>query len=207
MVGLARIARQDQNIGVNSAFFIAYREKPEARYGLAIATLYGRAMGEHVCTSIFQSFWRGSLNQSRIVRSRDWDTFGVGDGYDGQDFGLVSFWASFLEIEAGPGATLEEFQANLFGTWPKRNGALRMPYLGLTYNRGSDLIYHAAAHELVDPEQTWYAVALGAKYRLFLSGKVRESHTFRNAGLGRLEASVRFNDEFQGVFLESTFWF
>ncbi len=202
MTGYARIAKL-RDRGINPAMLIALRQKPESFYTLGIATLWGRTINDYVAPGIFESFYRGSLNQSRVVRNRDFNTVGVGNAYDAQDFGRVSLTGTYMDIEAAE-TNMVAFEYALYGTWPGSFGSLTRPYLGLAYSGETDLIFDYRSFRMIDPDREWYTLYLGGK--LLLSPRV-DPYRRCQYGYLRLQAGLRFKESVEGVFLETTVWY
>ena len=185
--------------GVNPAFLLSFRHKPESDYGLALFTLGGRSINSHVSSAIQEAFFRGGLKSSRIIGSRYFDTPGVGNSYQMQDFGLVSIAASLLSVQAGTTAKLVSRDVSGYGTYPGTIGPVMNPFIGVTWNEFSDLVYDPVQHRLDDPVQRYWIFKAGGKVRL---GERADS---RNQ-LGYLRVGVEVNTH-GSVLGKSTVWF
>ncbi|MDP3965156.1 MAG: hypothetical protein Q8Q20_05920 [bacterium] len=200
--GLARIAELRSD-GMNPAFFLAVRQKPEAFYSLGIVTLWGNTLNEMAVPGIYEAFYRGSLNQSRVVSNRDFNTVGVGQAYDAQDFGRLVLTGTSLKIQAGS-TDLEVEEVVVYYTLPTALGALARPYLGLRFLHENDLIFDPGSFQLINPDQESWTLLFGTK--LWLTERPDPRHRQQNGYL-RLEAGLVFHEGFSGVTAETTFWF
>jgi hypothetical protein len=202
LAGLAHPCVSERS-GMNPACFLMGRHKPEADYILGIATLWGRVLNDRVCSAIAESFFNGALSRSRVVRNRDFNTLGVGKGYDAVDFGRVTATFTSVNVSAGMGAHLRESQAGLYGTLARSYGPIHNPYLGVECQTSTDLVFNPRTHSLDDPDQEWKTIILGCKFHV----NEKEDPTPRKRpGYLRIESSFRFDRTFDGAFLTATLW-
>jgi hypothetical protein len=199
--GAARYASLESR-GLNPAAIYIQREKPESSHNLWIVSLWGRALNEHTCPGMVRSFFQGSLTKSRVVRNRDFGTFGVGRGYDQADFGLVSASGTKLTIEVAPGVELLQSEYVVLAMAPGVYGPIMRPFVILAYDETSDLIYNPRAHAMTDPSQKFTTVSLGGSFAL---GAVNP--TYLKANTIRVQADLRFDGGIQGGVLKTTLWF
>ncbi len=199
--GAARYASFDVR-GPNPAFIYIQREKPESSHNLWIVSLWGRALNEYVCPGMMRSFFQGSLTKSRVVRNREFGTFGVGRGYDQADFGLVSVSGTDLSIEVAPGVELRQAEYVALATLPRASGRLEKPFVAFAYDESSDLIFDRRAHRMTDPSQIWTTASLGASIRVG-----ERVPRYVNGNTVRLQLDTRFRGSLNGAFLKATYWF
>ncbi|MDI6739486.1 MAG: hypothetical protein QME74_03885 [Candidatus Edwardsbacteria bacterium] len=201
VLGLYRPADPDR-AGVNPAVLLMARRKPEADYALGIVSLWGKVLREGICTSITESFLTGALSRSRVVRNRDFNTPGVGGGYDAMDFGKLVATYTLVDVDAG-GPHLRESQAGLYGTLPRSHGPIHNPFLGLEYTTATDLTHNPIIRSLDDWGQAWTTVTTG--FKLHVNQTVDPSPRKR-PGYLRLQLSVRIAHSIDGVYATATIW-
>lgn len=197
-LGLSRYAALDRN-GLNPALTLTYRIKPESWYGLGIFTLGGHAINRYACQEIQKAFFSGSFTHSRLVGNRNYDTPLIGSSYEAKDFGTLVVAVSVLSVNAGATAKLISRDVSWYATYPHAFGVLRDPYVGLTWNEFSDLVYDPEAHQLLDPQQRFWEFKAGWKIRL------HERKDRRNQ-LGQLRLSLVANTH-GGWSAKTTTWF
>lgn len=202
IAGIARFTYPESSQAVPTGF-LAIRQKPESFYALGIVALGGKALSQHSCPAIFTSFARGSLSRSRVVRNRDFQTLGVGQGYDQVDFGTLTASGTKVEIEMMPGISLVESEYAVTAKAKDRSiGPLRDPFCGLAYTTSTDIVSDPVTHNLSDPGQHRLTATIGATVRLAASNSPRSK-----AGLLRVQADARFDRSFDGAFAKATYWF
>ncbi|MBI3963376.1 MAG: hypothetical protein HY341_00085 [Candidatus Kerfeldbacteria bacterium] len=185
--------------GLNPALIVAYREKPESRYALAILAFWGDSIHKYASTGIHEAFFRGGLKRSRIIGARYFDTPGVGKSYDQQDFGRLTFAASLLTLDAGSTAQLVSNEVTGTLTAPGSVGPIVQPFVAVQWSEFSDLIYDPVQHRLDDPSQRLWKVKVGGKLRFAQRGDPRQM-------LGTTRMSIGLDSQ-GGSKLQVTSWF
>jgi len=180
--------------GVNPALSVFYRLKPNSRYALGILALWAD-FGQHATLGIHEAALRGGLKRTQIIAGRNMGDPGIGSAYDASDFGLITFAASLMSVDAGD-ATLIENDLTGYATYPGSILGVARPYIGATWVESSDLIYDPSLHSLTDPEQSRTEFKLGAKIpvgtvnpddRNYETGYLRVELVVNNIGGGSIK--------------------
>ncbi len=199
--GFAKVShRRDR--GFNPGLLGVTWIKPELTYAMAIATIWGRGVNEDSSHGILTAGFRSAVNQSRLVRGRDFNQPGISPAYDAVDFGLISATATYIDAEM-MGTNMVSWEYALYGTMPKNTGFPIRPYLSFAYTGETDLIFNYRTFSLDNPDQQWYVISLGGK--LHLMDRVDPYNRYQY-GFLRLETSLKFNEDDWGVFLKTTYW-
>ncbi len=196
--GLSRYASLNA-MGANPAVHVSLRHKPGTDYALAMVTLYGRAINSYATSAIDEAFFLGGLKTSRIIGGRNFDTPGIGSSYPMQDFGNISIAASLLSVEAGTTARLISRDVSGYATLPGTIGPFTNPFIGVTWNEFSDLVYDPVLHQLNDPMQQYWVFKLGGKLRLSDRQDPKNQRGYVRLGV---EVTTRGS-----VLAKSTVWF
>jgi hypothetical protein len=186
--------------GINPALSVFYRIKPGSQYALGILSLWGD-FGKHATTAIHEASLRGGLKRTQIIAGRNMGDPGIGSAYDANDFGLITFAASLMSVEAGSDATLVENDLTCYATYPHSALGIVRPYIGATWVKSSDLIYNPVRHTLDDPEQSLFEMKVGGKFRV---GKTQENDPSFEQGFMRAELVV---NNAGGASIEFQHWF
>lgn len=186
--------------GIQPSVLIAHRQRPDSRYTLAIATLWGRTLHPQVTRAIHEAFFRGGLKETRVIGGRYMGDPGLGSEHEMVDFGSFAIALSNLEVDAGD-ATLLERDVTAYGTLPWTLGPLMNPVLGVTYGEFSDLIFNPAIHGMDDPDQRYWEFKLGIKV---LTDLDHAHDTLREAGFARVWLAI---DNGGATRLKVTTWF
>jgi hypothetical protein len=200
IAGISCVADVRSN-GLNPAFTVIHRNKPDAKYTLGMLTLWGRTLNEDVTAAIDEAFLQGSMKRSRVIGGKYMGEPGLSNAHEMQDFGKVSIAYSSLDLKAGTEATLISQEVSGYLTCPRNFGRLANPYLGITWTKFTDLIYDPVIHRLNDPAQEYWEFKTGVKVRF---RTIEDSRHRNQLGYCRLSLAVDTNG---GYRLKSSLWF
>lgn len=207
IAGIGHPASADPRSSINPAVVGFVNRKPEAVSVMGLATLWGQMLSPGMYQGVGESMFNGSLSRTRVVRNRDFNTVGVGGGYDAIDFGRVVASFNYGDVDAGSGVHVRSSNVGLFGTLPRRLPFLGAhvddPFIGVDRQIITDLVVNVNTRKLEDRRQDWTTLTFGCKIRVNAN---TAPSPVKQAGYLRLKMWLRFGERFDGAYLGATLW-